>query len=228
MTFISRDPIAEYSALTVTELCRNSSTLVANSGCLSFSMCVFRELFPTSRCLFMYRDSVTAAKSSYRLTFALPSLRLGYILGSFSGLITKLIVDSLGADGSDYRVRLDSDLTAGVLVNAVTTSTYLKMRRSGFDVSALRYEDLVVRPVDMCRAVLEFCGLPVSLAERGVKAFDVDSQRNSIVAKSLIGRFEEPQLTSQRKTKLNEMLNKYGVPLIGESNVVEVTLSCVP
>ena len=137
-------------------------------------------------------------------------------------------INSLGADGSDYRVRLDSDLTAGVLVNAVTTSTYLKMRRSGFDVSALRYEDLVVRPVDMCRAVLEFCGLPVSLAERGVKAFDVDSQRNSIVAKSLIGRFEEPQLTSQRKTKLNEMLNKYGVPLIGESNVVEVTLSCVP
>jgi len=78
----------------------------------------------------------------------------------------------------------------------------------------------------MCRVVLEFCHLPVSLAELAVKAFDVDSQRNSIVAKSVIGHLKEPELTPQREKKLNEMLKKFGLPLIGEPRIMEGTLSC--
>ena len=108
----------------------------------------------------------------------------------------------------------------------ITTASYLDLRRRGFDVSALRYEDLVARPLDMCRVVLEFCHLPVSLAELGVKAFDVDSQRNSVFAESIIGRFKEPELTAQIKLKLNELLKKFGLPQIGEPGILEGTLSC--
>ena len=97
----------------------------------------------------MYRDVVTVAKSFYRMTMVFPSLRLAYILGSLSGQMTKIIVDSLGADGSDYCVRLDNDFTAAVILCAVTTSNYLDMRRGGFDVSALRYEDLTARPLSL-------------------------------------------------------------------------------
>jgi len=78
----------------------------------------------------------------------------------------------------------------------------------------------------MCRVILEFCHLPVSLAEQAVKAFDVDSQRNSILAKSVIGHFKEPQLTPQTKSKLNKLLKKHGIPLIGEAGIIEGTLSC--
>jgi len=173
----------------------------------------------------MYRDIVTVAKSSYRLTMVHPSLRLGYILGYFSGHVTKMIADSMGADGSDYCVRLDNDLTAAVLLCAVITSVYLDMRRRGFDVSAVRYEDLVARPLDMCRVLLDYCRLPASLAQLAVRAFDVDSQRNSVLAKSVMWRFKEPQLTSHRKTRLNGLLTKYGMPLIGEPGIIEGTLS---
>jgi len=189
-------------------------------------VCVYRDLFPSSRCLFMYRDVLTVAKSCYRMSLVIPSLRLGYLLGYISSHVTKIIVDSIGFDGTDFRQRLDNDLTGGVLLSAVTTSSYLELRRRGFDVSALRYEDLVARPLDMCRVVLEFCHLPVTLAELAVKAFDVDAQRNSIIAKSVIGHFKEPELTPQRRTKLNEMLKKFGRPLIGEPDVIEGTLSC--
>jgi len=174
----------------------------------------------------MYRDVVTVAKSFYRLTMVLPSLRLALILGHFSGHITKVIADSLGHDGSDFRLRLDNDLTGGVLLYAVTTGCYLDLRRRGFEISAVRYEDLVARPLDMCRVVLEFCQFPTSLAELAVKAFDVDSQRNSIIAKSVLERFREPQLTPQMKTGLNEMLKQHGMPLIGEPGIIEGTLSC--
>ena len=75
-------------------------------------------------------------------------------------------------------MRLDNDLMFGVLRSAVRISSYLEVRRRGFDVSAVRYEDLIARPLDMCRVILEYCHLPVTLAELAVKAFDVDSHAN--------------------------------------------------
>jgi len=173
----------------------------------------------------MYRDIVTVAKSIYRLSMVYPSIRLVYILGYFA-YIAKITMDFTGFDGSDFCVRLDSDLTYGVLMAGMTTTCYLDLRRRGFDASALRYEDLVARPLDMCRVVLEFCHLPVSLAELAVRAFDVDSQRNSIAAKSVIGHFKEPELTAEIKTKLNEMLKKFELPLIGDPGIIEGTLTC--
>ena len=189
-------------------------------------VCVYRALFPASRCLFMYRDVVTVAQSLYRLTMVLPALRLACVLGKLSGRLTQLVVDSMGFDGSLFSVRLDDDLTGGVLLSAVTTTSYLEMRRRGFDVSAVRYEDLVARPLDMCRVILEFCRLPVSLAELAVTAFGRDSQRNSIVAKSNIGRFREPRLTARNKAKLNDLLKQFDMPLIGEPGIIEGTLAC--
>jgi len=185
-------------------------------------MWLCRDLFPSSRCLFMYRDIVTVAKSFYRLTMVSPSMRLAKLLGYISGHITKIMVDTMGFDGSDFRMRT----IGGVLVYALSTASYLDLRRRGFDVRALRYEDLVARPLDMCRVVLEFCHLPVSLAELAVRAFDVDSQRNSILAKSVLRRFKEPQLTPQTKKKLNDLLTKFNIPLIGEPQIVDGTLSC--
>ena len=110
----------------------------------------------------------------------------------------------------------------GVLLAGMTTATYLDMYRRGFDIRALRYEDLVARPLDMCRVILEFCRLPVSLAEQAVTAFDVDSQRNSMIAKSVIGHFKEPEMTPEVK----EQMKKYGLPLVGEPGIIEGTLSC--
>jgi len=171
---------------------------------------------------------MAVAKSSYRYSMISPSMRLQYLCGGTNAFFVKIAADKLGIDVSNFCKPMSSDSYPmfGVLSAALKIASYLVLRRRGFDVSALRYEDLVERPLDMCRVVLEFCHLPVSLAELAVKAFDVDSQANSPVAKSVIGHFKEPQLTPQIKTKLNEILKKCGVPLIGEPNTIEGTLSC--
>jgi len=194
-------------------------------------MCVYRELFPSSRCLFLYRDVLTVAKSLYRVSMVTPAYRFIYVLGPFSGRATKILADAYvvhptGAYLFNLGVRLDNELMIGVLQFAVTTAGYLDMRRRGIDISAVRYEDLVARPLDMCRVVLEFCHLPVSLAELAVKAFHVDSQRNSVIAKSVVGHFKEPQLTPEKKTRVNELLEKFGLPRLGEPDIIEGTLSC--
>jgi len=174
----------------------------------------------------MYRDVVKIAKSHYRMAQIHPSLRLVYILGSFSGYMTKLIAEANGFAGKDYHVRLDSDLTAGVALYAIITARYLDLRQRGFEIKALRYEDFVARPLDMCRVILEYCRLPVSLAELGIKAFEVDSQRNSRISKSVMASLKEPELTPELKARLNELLKKYKMPLIGEPGILEGSLSC--
>jgi len=174
----------------------------------------------------MYRDVVAVGKSTHRASMVVPSVRLARLIGQLSGNITKVIIDSIGFDGSDFRVPVDNDLMFGALMYTITTASYLDLRRQGFDVSALRYEDLVAQPLDMCRVILEFCHLPVSLAELGVKAFDVDSQRNSVFAESIIGHFKEPALTPEIELKLNVLLKKFCLPLIGEPGIIEGTLSC--
>ena len=185
-----------------------------------------REVFPSSRLLFTYRDVVATAKSYYRMSMTRPFFRLIMVLGYFSPDMTKMVVDAGGFNGSEYRLRIDDELTFGVLMSGMFRRGYLDLRRRGFDVSAVRYEDLVARPLDMCRVILQFCHLPVSLAERAVEAFDVDSQRKSTMAKCVIGHLKEPELTPKRKNKLNELLKKFGVPLIGEPQIMEGTLSC--
>ena len=166
----------------------------------------------------MYRDVAAVAKSYYRLSLFLPALRLAYL---YSFLYGRMTVNGIGL----HCGRVDSHLTSGVLIWAVIMSDYLDTRRRGFDVRAVRYEALVTRPLDMCRVVLDYCRLPASLAQLAVRAFDVDSQRSSVLAKSVMGRFKEPQLTSHKKTRLNGLLMKYGMPLIGEPGIIEGTLS---
>jgi len=173
----------------------------------------------------MYRDVLPVAKSVYRLMISDSLSHLFLIVGRLSVPMASMISGILGAVCSGVP-RLDSDLTFGVLLWAAATKAYLDARRRGLDISALRYEDLVARPLDMCRVILEYCRLPVSLAELAVKALDVDSQRNTVIAKSKIGQCKEPQLTPQTKAKLNELLKSYGVPLIGEPGIVEGTLTC--
>jgi len=179
----------------------------------------------------MYRDVLSVSKSLYRISMVVPSLRLIYLLGHLSGRVTKtladaLLVDPVGAYLSNLGVRLDNEMMIGVLQYALTTGGYLDLRRRGFEISAVRYEHLVARPLDTCRVVLEFCHLPVSLAELAVKAFDIDSQQNSLFAKSAVGRFKEPQLTAQQRKRVNELLEKFGLARLGEPDIIEGTISC--
>jgi len=175
----------------------------------------------------MYRDVVTVAKSLFRYSMVHPSVHLLYMINRLSSRVSKMMVDSQGFHGTRFlRIRLDNDLTLGVFMSAIATRHYLDARRRGLDVSAVRYEDLVARPLDMCRVIMEFCHLPVSLAELAITAFDVDSQRNSIGAQAIIGHFREPQLTTHTKAQLNDLLKQFEVPLIGEPDIIEGTLTC--
>jgi len=135
-----------------------------------------------------------------------------------------------GMNGSVFCERLDNDLVLGVLFYADATSAYLAARRrADLDVGAVRYVDLVARPLDACRAVLEFCRLPASLAQLAATALDRDAHRNTAfapAAKSVSERAKEPPLTAEMRARLDELLTKHGLAPIGDPNVVNGTLRC--
>jgi len=186
-----------------------------------------REVFPSSRLLFVYRNVEQVAKSTYRTSQVVPTAFVVFGLGKLSDRFLRTAASSMGVQlPPDLCVRVDNDLVPGVLMSALTTSAYRDARRRGYDVRAVRYEDLVARPLDMSRVVLEYCRLPASLAESAATAFDVDSQKNSPIARSIVSHFREPDLTPAMTMTLNDMLTKLGVPLIGEPGIVEGTLSC--
>ena len=166
------------------------------------------------------------AKSFHRLSMATPVIRLSSLIGAFSSSVNKIVLDFMGFDGTDFGVPMHNELMFGATMYAVCTASYVDMRRRGLDVSALRYEDLVARPLDMCRVVLEFCHMPVSLAELAVKAFEVDSHRNSVLSESAIGHVKAPELTPETKQQLNELMKKFGLPLLDEPRILEGSLSC--
>jgi hypothetical protein len=190
----------------------------------------------------MYRNPVPIAKSLYRLSFSLPTLRLLFLLRKFTVAVPRPMCKAIGFERGDYRLQLDysDDLALGIAMYAVSMKAYLDMRRrwlcngtkgtacSAAPVNAVRYEDLVAKPVDMCRAILDYCGLPVSLAELAVSRLDVDSQRNSPLAKSLTvggGCFTEPELTTKSEESFNRQLKQLGLPLIDEEQLVDGTLT---
>lgn len=190
-------------------------------------LCVNRKIFPSSRLLFIHRDVDKVAKSVCRTTMVVPSAYIMFALGKLSGRFFKMALNLAGLHmKSDLCVRIENNLMIGVLVSAVVSSAYVDMRRRGFDIHAVRYEDLVARPLDMCRVILEYCRLPVSLVELAVKAFDADSQRNSPLARSIVKNFKEPEMTPEIKKKLNALLAKCELPLIGELGTIEGTLAC--
>ena len=90
---------------------------------------------------------------------------------------------------------------------------YLEFRRRCFDISAIRYEDLVTRPREICRRSMEACGLPVSFANSINQCMQNDSQQDTVVSKSAMSRFRDSEVTLETEDSLDRLAAKYGLPL---------------
>lgn len=200
-------------------------TVVKLTSVNACAMHLFADMYPNSSFLYMYRDTLKLAQSCYRVSLYLPSLYLMFILGKYSAVMSKICFDSIGFAGEDYRVKLYDNLTFGVLMMVRTATPYLELYRKGFKIAAVRYEDVVADPLTVCQRLLKFCGLPESLAEKGIESIKFDSQVNTPVSQDLSRRHGDPVLTPASKQAANQLLVKYGLPEIGEECFLEGTIS---
>jgi len=175
--------------------------------------------------MYVYRDVTKVALSFSRLSMAIPSRRLVQLFGRLSESMSARIFAWCGHIHSDFHVLIENDLTLGAVYALVTMKAYLEFRRRGFDISAIRYEDLVARPHEICRRSMEACGLPVSFADSIEQSMQDDSQKNTILSQSALSRFRNPEVTPEIKDSLDRLAAKYGLPPVSEECILEGTLS---
>ena len=186
---------------------------------------VCSEVYPRSRSLYIYRNVTKVALSFVRAAGVTPSLALIRLFGRLSESVSARLFGWYGEIHSDFHVLIENDLTIGAVYALVSMKAYLDFRRRGFDISAFRYEDLVERPLEICRRAMEACSLPVSFADNIVSCMQQDSQKNTFVSKSAVSRFRDPEVTPEIKDSLDRLAAKYGLPPVSEGCILEGTLS---
>jgi len=169
----------------------------------------------------MYRDVIKVAKSTLRINNNLPPmLRLLQVIS------TSMFLDWMGYGGDDYNnISFENDMTAAAVLPLATMKAYVDFRRQGFDIKAVRYEDLVARPLETCERLMEACGLPVSLAHEVVKCMQDDSQKNTQVSREKLRRFRDAEVTPEIIESMNRLAAKYGLPPVSEECILEGTIA---
>ena len=196
-----------------------------NARLVLYFFCVCSEIYPRSRYLYMYRDVTKTAMSHFRLLGVVPSQMLIYLFGRLSESVSARLFARCGDIHSDYHILIENELTLGAVYVLVSMKAYVDFRRRGFDISAIRYEDLVERPLEICRRAMDACGLPVSFADNIVSCMQEDSQKNTLVSKSSLSRFRDPKVTPEVKDSLDRLAAKYGLPPVSEGYILEGTIS---
>jgi len=186
---------------------------------------VCSEIYPRSRYLYMYRDLTKTAMSYFRIAGVVPSLVLIQLFGRLSESVSARLFGWCGVICSNFHVLIENDLTLGAVYALTSMKAYLDFRRRGFDISAIRYEDLIERPLEICRRAMEACGLPVSFADNIVSCMQEDSQKNTALSKSSLSKFRNPEVTPEIKDSLDRLAAKYGLPPVSEGCILEGTLS---
>lgn len=186
---------------------------------------VFGEIFPCSKCLFMYRDVIKVAQSFYRFSRALPSLVLLDTVTKLSPRFDEEYLDWVSSLGKKFIYKFSDDLSLGVIFVTVNCKLYSEFRLNGLKVSALRYEDIVKDKHLAAKAILKFCGLPMSLEQDFLHGLEFDSQQNSDFSQMLLAKHREPPLTLETERLVNEVLKENGLPIIGDDWLLEGTIT---
>ena len=122
-------------------------------------------------------------------------------------------------------IKLIDDIDLGMLYWAKLCQEYVRHRQSGLTVHAIRYEDIIGNRNFATRSILEYCGLSASLVDKALRGLEMDSQRNSHLAKSILKKYPSTIVTAGSIERGNALLKQYGLPLIGSDGILEGTIT---
>jgi hypothetical protein len=187
----------------------------------------YRSVFPDAICLYMYRDVLTVAKSLNRIFHAFPTsylmIRLQFI---WPGVIPRFY-DSILQWGQDFAdLRPTDNLSVFIYSWALSVRAYKEMVERGEETGAVLYDDLVARPAENFRRILEYCKLPVDLLNDALAGLKFDSQWNTHISRSKLGQIQESRLNEESVRAANDIMKKMNLPDVQDSVKLERTITC--
>ena len=203
-----------------------SAYLLKTTGPTIEAVPEFIRIFPESKHLFMYRNAFPMTKSCYKTSKQLPLLDLVFLVTPWSQTLTRAGVAAMGLSADMFKVRCSDGMVFCLYVWAVIISRYREYVSREIDIVAVKYEDLVERPLEATRTVFKYCGVPVEWAEQAINALKKDAQRLSPLSRKNLDRVKlNMELTPQRKREMNAICDQFGLPRIPQECVLERTIT---
>ncbi|ELU03003.1 hypothetical protein CAPTEDRAFT_202595 [Capitella teleta] len=150
--------------------------------------------------------------------------RLGYLFSRFSGSIMSLMYRNVHfpTDGTNRTV--SNCHTSGIMQATVATKMYMLMKNEGLDVTGLLFDDILANKELAVRAIFKASGLPESLVADALKAFDRDSQSNSLLSKSVLAKIKPLKFTKEHEIESSKLLVEMGYPPLEKECRLEGTI----
>lgn len=188
---------------------------------------IVAELFPKSRHLFMYRDSLKVAQSLYRLSEELPALKTVFVMGKGSETRLGWCVEAMGMPKDAFKFTLQFDLSIGTMLWGAMVKIYERFREDGINIAGVRYEDIVKQPVEAVAIVLRYINLPEELAQDAKKALEWDSQRNTPLANKVLSRHKTLEYSGPSKAECDRICDIIGVPHLDTVYITPGTITVI-
>lgn len=186
---------------------------------------MFVRIFPESKQLFMYREGLKVAQSLIKTSSQMPMLALVFKLTALHPKLSELGVEAMGFSPKDFKVSLPNPMTFSIFVWAVFCNRYNLLRRDGFNINAIKYEDLVKNKVSSTKEIFKYTGIPEEWAEKAVKALEKDSQRHSPLSMKNVSSIKNVELTKEHRAVTDPFLDQMGLARVPEECILEGTIT---
>ena len=187
------------------------------------------RLFPRSKQLFMYRQGLHVARSSYRVAPQMPLIQLALLNAKLSARRAERVFESIGVASDMLAIVTDSDIAFFYHIWATCVRVYLHCRRDGLAVVGVRYEDLQGDTCAALQRILRYCELPArahsELSDVIAHIVSRDSQTNSPVSKSAVSRYERAEISARDRRAIEMINSRYELPDIAQPCHLEGTIT---
>lgn len=172
-----------------------------------------QEIFPRAKNLFLYRDAISWVNSFYHL------IQRNYDMPEYSSVNDwkKRYETQLHTDFSHLTEYIHDKCTKVTIPEQLTLwriaiiEWYLEQVEHGIPALAVRYQDLVQDREEVLQSIFNYCGLPISSALLGLKAFDRDSQAGSQHARINPKEGNKSKLNKEQVRSVSLILNRHPI-----------------
>lgn len=167
---------------------------------VSYAMDDILKTFPDARVLFLYRSTYDWIVSNMRLILRTPAP---------AGIVHEVVRMSF----KRYLPALDPRefaplqmVEAGALLWLKFFERYTQLREAGYPILGVRYEDMIDHPETVLTQIFDFCDLPQTQVPEALKAFERNSQANTIYSRKNLADVE---LNERQKRLIKGMLDQH-------------------
>jgi hypothetical protein len=197
---------------------------------------------PNSKFLFNYRNLDKCMRSVVSLASALPFS--SFLLGPdkiFPYYTRKLFITWFLSNGTNQLTPAQIDLITKEFINTENLPLmqafviqitiihhYIHHYKDCSDIPGVKNEHLLANPRRNLEIIFDYCGLSKDLVDLGMRGFDEDSQKNSIISKKNVsksGNRHQGTIDAKFREQMNRIADALKVSILDDDHLLPNTMT---